>query len=753
MAALFLVADTAPGAARVELARAPRLDLPRVVSPAPALVEARLRLPARAQLAIEREIDRAIERGEMPGAMVIAGNRAGVFFRRAFGLHSVEPRRPLGEDAVFDLASVTKAVATATGLAALVEDGRVRYDDLVAKHLPAFAAEDKRRITLRHLLTHTSGLPAVNAVPLSRLEGIATTPLLDEPGARYRYSDLGFIVLGEVVARAAGEPLERFVARRLFEPLGLSDTEFRPAPGPRLVPTAREGADFLTGTVHDPRARALGGVAGHAGLFSSADDLGRLARCLLASGSLDGRRVLREGTVRDMTRALEVPGARVALGWDSPDEPAAAAFSAQSFGHEGFTGTSLWIDPVRDRFVVFLSSRLHPDGKGRVAPTAQAIRTLVAHAEPEPDQPRVELGIDRLAREGFARLRGRRVALLTHAPARDASGRRALDLLASAPGLSLVRVVTPEHGLSASEEGAVPDGRDARTGLPVLSSYGAGASSRAWAGVDTVVVDLVDAGARFYTYVATLLEALESGRRVVVLDRPNPSGGLRVAGPVSRGVPRSLVDPHPLPVMHGMTLGELARFMAHERRLAVGPEVVPLGGWRREMRFEDTGLPWFDPSPNLRSPRAALLYPGVALFEFTNLSVGRGTATPFELVGAPWLDARAVIQSVGPMAGVRLEARDFTPETPPFRGQVCQGIRFSIHDPAELSPLTLAFALARALRAVHPTEWRYEGVGVLLRNDAAERALAAGARPEAVEASFALDLEELAVRRRQWLLY
>lgn len=753
VAALLLAADAAPRAARVELARAPRLALPRVVSPAPALAEARLRLPARTQLAIEREIDRAIERGEMPGAMVIAGNRAGVFFRRAFGLHSVEPRRPLGEDAVFDLASLTKAVATATGLAALVEDGRVRYDDLVAKHLPAFAAEDKRRITLRHLLTHTSGLPAVNAVPLSRLEGIATTPLLDEPGARYRYSDLGFIVLGEVVARAAREPLERFVARRLFEPLGLGDTEFRPGSGPRLVPTEREGEAYLTGVVHDPRARALGGVAGHAALFSSADDLARFARCLLARGSLDGRRVLREETVREMTRALEVPGARVALGWDAPDEPATAALSARSFGHEGFTGTSLWIDPVRDRFVVFLSSRLHPDGKGRIAPTARAIRALVAGAALDPEQPRVELGIDRLAREGFARLTGRRVALLTHAPARDASGRRTLDLLASAPGISLVRVVTPEHGLSAYEEGAVPDGRDARTGLPVLSLYGAGASSRAWAGVDTVVVDLVDVGARFYTYVATLLDALESGRRVVVLDRPNPSGGLRVAGPVSRGVPRSLVDPHPLPVMHGMTLGELARFLAYERRIDPLPEVVPLGGWRREMRFEDTGLPWFDPSPNLRSPRAALLYPGIALFEFTNLSVGRGTATPFELVGAPWLDAPAVIQRVGPVAGVRLEVRDFTPASGPFRGQVCRGIQLGVHDPALLSPLSLAFALARALRQVHPRQWQYSGIGVLLRSDATLRALAAGASAEEVEAGFALELEGLAVRRRQWLLY
>lgn len=751
LSALVSVADAAPGATRVELRHLAWPSAPRVELPPPA-ARAGLRLPERVQVGIERELDRAIERGDLPGAVVIVGRRDGISFRRAFGLCSVEPvRRPMAADAVFDLASVTKAVATATSVAALVEDGRLRYDDPVAKHLPSFAARPE--ITLRHLLTHTSGLPAVNPVPSSGVAQIAATPLADAPGARYRYSDLGFIVLGEVVARASREPLERYVVGRLFEPLGLADTRFRPAAGPRLVPTERDGDGFLLGAVHDPRARALGGVAGHAGLFSSADDLARFARMLLSGGVLDGRRVLREATVREMTRAFEVPGARLTLGWDAPDEPGGAAFSARSFGHDGFTGTSLWLDPERDRFVVFLSSRLHPHGKGRAAPTAQAIRRWVAQADEVPDARKVELGIDRLAGEAFARLRGRRVALLTHAAARDGEGRRTVDRLFEQPEIELVRLLSPEHGLGASAEGPVADGRDARTGLPIVSLYGGGSHARAWAGIDTVVVDLVDAGARFFTYLATLLEALESGRRVVVLDRPNPSGGLVVAGPVSRARPRSLVDPHPLPVMHGMTLGELARLLVAERGLDTPLEVVRLAGWRRGMRFDDTGLPWFAPSPNLPSPRAALLYPGVALLELTNLSVGRGTPTPFELVGAPWLDAQAVLQALGPVAGVRAEAAAFTPESGPFRGTTCQGIRLVVSDAARLRPLSLGLSLARALRRVHAQEWEYYGVGTLLGSPAALSAIASGESPEVIEARCASELEEFALRRRQHLLY
>lgn len=764
--ALLLGADAHPHARRSPLVRSalgtftvPALAVAPVQRPA-AAPRAPLRLPARIQLAIEREVDRAIERGDMPGAVVVIGRRDGITFRRAFGLASVEPSaRPMHEDSVFDLASVTKAVATATSVAALVEEGRVRYDDPVARYVPSFAADDKRGITLRHLLTHTAGLPPVNELAAaerglpSLLASIGALRLASAPGERYGYSDLGFIVLGEVVARASGEPLDGFARRRLFEPLGLASTAFRPGPGPRLVPTERVGDAFLTGRVHDPRARALGGVAGHAGLFASADDLARFSRMLLGNGSLDGTRVLRPETVREMTRPADVPGARVTLGWDAPDDPGRAAFSEKSFGHEGFTGTSLWIDPERDQFVVFLSSRLHPDGKGRVAPTAQAIRALVGARHEEEAGARIQLGIDRLADEDFARLRGHKVALLSHSAARDRHGQRSIDRLFQALGADLVRVLAPEHGVSADLEGFVHETRDARTGLAVVSLYAEKpVEDAAFSGVDTVVVDLVDAGARFYTYLALLRSVLESGRRVVVLDRPNLGDALHPDGPVSTGTQR-FVDPHPLPVLHGMTFGELARLIAFERGLANSPDVVELVGYTRELSFDETGLPWFDPSPNLRSPAAALLYPGVALLEQTNLSVGRGTATPFELVAAPWLDAPRVIAMLGQLAGLEASAAEVVPDRGPYAGERCAAIRFRVTNRRAVRPVELGLALAHALESVHPGEWQPAGMAALLAHSATLDAIRAGAPVPALRKRFESELAAFAARRQRWLLY
>lgn len=761
--ALAVAADSARADARSVLRQTPRLVLPslaRTPPPAPSKPAASLRLPVATELAIEREIDHAIEHGDMPGAVVVVGRRSGVSFRRAFGLAAVLPApRPMTADAVFDLASVTKAVATATSIAALVEDGQLAYDEPIARSLPIFATEDKRGITLRHLLTHTSGLPAVNPVPThpvgarEMLADIAGTKLVSAPGEQYRYSDLGFIALGEVVRHRAKESLDHFVARRLFAPLGLRNTRFVPGGGPRLVPTEKEGEAFLLGTVHDPRARALGGVAGHAGLFSTADELARFARMLLAGGELDDKRVLRAGTVARMTAPIEVPGARVALGWDSPDDPTRSVFSARSFGHEGFTGTSLWIDPQADRFVVFLSSRLHPDGKGRVAPTAQAIRALVAHVREEPRQPVVELGIERLLRNGAKLLGGARVAYLTHSAARDGEGRRSVDRLFEVLGARLVRIVTPEHGMSGTLEGPVPNGRDPRTDLPIVSLYGAASSAPAWQGVDTIVVDLVDVGVRFYTYLSALRTALESGRRVVVLDRPNPNGGLDVEGPVSLAAPPSLIDPHPLPVMHGMTFGELARMLLAERGLGTRLEVLPMTGWRRGMSFGDTGLSWFAPSPNLRSASAARLYPGLALLELTNVSVGRGTSTPFEVVAAPWLDAPELIRVVGPVAGVRFRAGDVTPSAGPYRGERCAAVFFALTDPAALRPVDLGLGLARALRLTHPETWETRNLGVLLGGSAARDALLSDEPLASVERTFAAQAAAFVERRRPYLLY
>jgi len=417
-----------------------------------------------------------------------------------------------------------------------------------------------------------------------------------------------------------------------------------------------------------------------------------------------------------MTHPLSLPDARVTLGWDSPDHPETAAGSAASFGHDGFTGTSLWIDPVRDRFVIVLSSRLHPHGRGRAAPLARALRILFARARPTRVPRPIESGIDRLAAEGFRSVTGRHIAFLTHAAARDRSGRRSLDVAYEALGSRLVRVLTPEHGLDARHEGPGPDTADALTGLTTASVYGNGVDA-ALSGIDTLLVDLVDAGVRFYTYEGSLFAALRAAERrhvkVVVLDRPNPLGGEVIEGPTSDPTPRSLVNPSELPIRHGMTLGELARLFVAEQALATDLRVVPVSGWQRREHFDPSRQQWFAPSPNLRSPAAAELYPGVALFETTNLSVGRGTRAPFEVLGAPWLDAARLARDVR-VAGVELRATELVPSAGPHRGERCRGVAFRIVDPDRFRPVDLGLAIAVELVAKQSEAWQRDALGLLL---------------------------------------
>ncbi len=698
-----------------------------------------------------------MRRGDLPGAVIEAGTRAGVIFRRAYGFQSLEPtERPMQPDAIFDLASVTKAAATATSVAALVESGKLSYDAPASRYLRALDLPDKRAITLRQLLTHTSGLPADNVIAsdehglASAVRAIASLHLAAPPGTRYVYSDLGFILLGAIVERAAGEPLDAFATEHLFKPLELSSTGFRPAPDKRLVPTERRGDHFLLGVVQDPRSRALGGVAGHAGLFSSADDLGRFARMLLHRGELDGVRVLAPTTVARMTAPIAVPGARVALGWDVPDDPSTAAFSPDSFGHEGYTGTSLWIDPRRGLFVVFLSSRLHPDGKGRVVPLARAIRRVIAGASHnlQPAESIAKPGIDTLEQNGAGPLAGKRIALLTNDAARDSDGKRTTDALFAMPGVQLVRLLAPEHGIAVDGSGKE---QDALTRTPVVNVY---RRAPALGDVDMAVVDLPDVGVRFYTYAASMLRlmraAARAGKPVVVLDRPDPIGG-RVAGPPADPGPSSLIRPFPTPIQHGMTLGELARLFAGELDIGVKLAVVEATGWRRTERFAQTGLMWFAPSPNLPTPDAALLYPGVALFETTNLSVGRGTAKPFELLGAPWLDAQRLVQQLGRPPGVLAQLAAFVPRAAPYAGQLCHGVLFSVVDPARARPIALALRIAEALRSV--PDWDRSGFALLLDSRRAHDATLAGDPVPRIVAAWQPALDAFKRVRSRYLLY
>jgi CubicO group peptidase (beta-lactamase class C family) len=343
--------------------------------------------------AVADEVEAAIAAKKLPGCVVLVGSRDRVVHREAYGYRRIEPAsEKMTVDTVFDLASLTKPIATATSVMILVERGKLRLDDPVSRHLPQFAAHGKDAIRIEHLLLHTAGLIADN--PLAdyydgrerAIERILSLKPVALPGERFIYSDVCFIVLGLLVEEVSGEALDDFARGNVFVPLGMHDTSFRPDERlrARAAPANKRGDNWLTGEVHDPRSARLGGVAGHAGVFSTTDDLAKYAQAMLNKGRRGNRRLFSEETWQVMTRPHELPTrGRRALGWDIEtgySTNRGKQLSPAAFGHGGFTGTSIWIDPEYDLFVIFLSNRLHPDGKGSVNPLAGRIAEIVAAA-------------------------------------------------------------------------------------------------------------------------------------------------------------------------------------------------------------------------------------------------------------------------------------------------------------------------------------------------------------------------------------
>ena len=757
------------------------------------------------EAAIDAAVADAIATHELPGAVVVIGRHDGVLFRRAYGLREAEPEQvPMTVDTVFDLASLTKPLATATSLMVLVERGAIALDDPVAKYVPECAVNGKSAITLRHLLLHVSGLPAdtpVSDFSLGRPEiirRICDARLRAAPGAGSIYSDVGFVLLEEVIRRVTGRELPEFASEAIYAPLGMRDTGFLPDEDHRRRAAWTELVEgtWRVGVVHDPRAYRLGGVAGHAGLFSTADDVATYARAILGGGAVDGKRVLAPGTVAAMIAPYDVPGSIRALGWSAQSQWRGEGLSSRTVGHFGYTGTAIWIDPDKDLFTVVLTNRVHPDGKGDSKPLVARINTLAAaaiggragrvftcaNARDGGDAGGGEAGfanvagdaaaagdllggvlpgIDVLRLEGFDRVRGMRLGLITNASGIARDGTRTIDVLAAAPGVQLTAIFSPEHGLGGTENGKVADDHDARTGLPVYSLYGEhfAPSPEVLANLDALLFDVQDVGTRFFTYGSTMLRALEAaaahGVRFIVLDRPNPIDGVDVAGPVLSPDAHNFVNYHPLPVRHGMTLGELATMFNADEHLGAALSVVTMRGWRREEYGDDTGLPWVNPSPNLHDVAEALLYPALGLLEATNLSVGRGTDTPFEHVGAPWIDADAfttALRAEG-LDGVRIEAEVFTPASDRFAGRACNGVRLAVTDRAHFDPVRTGLALARVLRRLYRGAWELQKMDRLLGCPAATNAIDQGMTLDAIVATYQADLAAFIAKREKYLLY
>lgn len=877
-------------------------------------------------------INDAISKHKLPGAVLLVGHDGQIIYHHAYGNRKIageagidgmpSPAEPMTEDTIFDMASLTKCLATATAIMQLYEQGKLRFDDPIQTYLPEFNPSqdvERAKVTVRMLLTHYSGEPADvslkdswGLVAPDRSEGFhraLMTPLQSAPAATFRYSDINFILLGMLVEKLSGQTEDVYTLEHIFRPLGMTSTRYRPisgcnpyqptvssplpprdlparcpeliaAPQPlqRIAPTAHddEGSAstnptfdrLLTGFVHDPTTRRMGGVAGHAGVFSTARDVALYAQALLDKLLYDkGPFPLQQSTLQIMTR-MQQPGANAqqliaagiaqqaalanrdfnsdpnqdlllapaypaikgqslrAFGWDIDtafSKPRGVVFPIGSFGHTGFTGTTLWIDPQSNTYYVLLSNAIHPRGnppisnlRGEVATAISAALQLygfcadvLAACHTETAAKTTLTGLDALEWSHFAELatiaaqhnNQLRLGLLTNQSGIDSQHRRTIDVLSTflpeaIPSAHLVTLFSPEHGIAGRFDSTrIGAETDAATGLHVTSLYGAKDSDKRPSheqlkDLDAVVIDLQDAGVHFWTYETILgyfLEASAQEQRafnhkldIVVLDRPNPIGGTAVQGPIVDEKLESYTGYMPLPARHGMTFGELACYInrykldtATSNPLNAPLTVVRMQHWKRDEYFDQTGLTWTNPSPNLRSVEAAVAYPALGLIEGTNLSVGRGTETPFSFFGAgapakdektgmqvpAWFKASDVtaILMARRIPGVRFEATkiDISEDQNhyPYHGQRIEAVRTIITDRASLDAPELGIEILSALHKLYPTQFRLDRATPLVANQATVDAIARGEDPRDIAQLWEQPINRFKAAREAILLY
>ncbi|MEJ7624326.1 MAG: exo-beta-N-acetylmuramidase NamZ domain-containing protein [Pyrinomonadaceae bacterium] len=821
--------------------------------------------PAKLNL-IDALVEQDIKDKKLPGAVVLVGHRGKIVFRKAYGNRSLVPTvEKMTVDTIFDVASLTKPIATATSIMILVEQGKLRLNDTIGKFITDIDDPEAKKVTIQQLLIHTSGyrpdfdLGEKWTGREGMLAALKKEKLRAVPGTKFVYSDIGFIVLAEIVRRSVGvtpftadaECYNRhtlLAEGEIFNVLEMRDTllfceamtpnsaaaDARRAIQSRIAPTenvrnqnsylgakfegeTQTGNRILRGQVHDPTAYRMFGLAGHAGLFSTADDLARYCQMLLNGGIAPGpnqRRILSAQTVAKMTAPYVVSedGATRGLGWDintSFSSNRGELFPLGSFGHTGFTGTSTWIDRVSQTFVVFLSNRVHPDGKGDVTPLRAKVATVVASAvEDTPIEvyrlaestynsavaaqlPKfkeaveavrragtqaplpatlpsgvttvtVLNGIDILERDKFRQLDGLKIGLVTNHTGRNLAGRPTIDILNEAKNLKLIALFAPEHGIRGDlDQEGLKDSKDEKTGLPIYSLYGETRRPKPeqLKDLDALVYDIQDIGVRFWTYTATLKnvmeEAAKAGKPVFILDRPNPIRGDVVEGSLGEEDKLSFVAAHTTPVRNGMTIGEHGTMMNVERKIGADVRVIKMENWSRSMWFDETGQTWVNPSPNMRSLTEATLYPGIGLFETTNISVGRGTDTPFEVIGAPWIDGVKLAKYLNEknLPGVRFVPVRYKPKASVYKDEDLGGVNIIITDRRQFRSVRTGFELAAALRKMYPNDWTAERSLRLVVNQGVVDRIKAGESAEAIESAWQKDLSDFLRRRAPFLLY
>ena len=803
---------------------------------------------------IDALVEKSIADKKTPGAVVLVGHQGKIVYRKAFGNRAVVPNvEKMTVDTIFDLASLTKVVATTTSIMQLVEQGKIRLNDTIGNFIPEIEDKDVKKVTIQQLLTHTGGFrPDFDLREKwtgreGMLDALKREKLRTPAGTKFVYSDIGFIVLGEIVGRLEDSTdcpysncPDRFAERNIFANLKMKDSAFfrlgnksvenlmrqidifdkRVAPtenikgqnsylGSTFEGDEKTGDKILRGQVHDPTAFRMGGVAGHAGLFSTADDLARFCQMLLNGGILDGKRILSANTVARMTAPIVVSedGATRGLGWDintAFSSNRGELFPLGSFGHTGFTGTSVWIDRVSQTFVIFLSNRVHPDGKGDVSDVRAKIATVAAAAvedvpieairlaediyysqvaaqtekfkansskfkveKSEDQKPKTKFqtvlnGIDVLKKNNFKELNNLKIGLVTNQTGKDLLGNQTIDVLKAAPNVNLTALFSPEHGIRGElDQSKIKDSIDEKTGLPVYSLYGETRRPKPeqLKDLDAIVFDIQDIGVRFYTYEATLLNILEEAAKarkpVFVLDRPNPINGADIEGAIADADKLSFVVSHTVPVRHGLTIGELAQMMNSEKKIGADLRIIKMENWARSMWFDQTMQTWTNPSPNMRSLTEATLYPGIGLLETTNLSVGRGTDTPFEIVGAPYIDGRelAALLNKREIKGVRFIPLRFTPNTSVFKGENLGGINIIVTDRENFEPVKTGIEIAAALRKLYPNDWKIENYNRLLANSEIYEKIKNADSPENIDKLQQKGLDNFKSRRAEFLLY
>ncbi len=758
-------------------------------------------LPERLSVADEVVKD-AVEHKNVPGAVLLIARDGNVVLRKAYGFAGARPQtRAMREDTVFDLASLTK-LFTATAAMRLLEEGKIALDAPVANYLPAFknvadATGERAQITIRHLMTHSAGFPAGGAYAgktrtvAQITEEIAASPHKYAPGTQFLYSDFSFITLGAVIEAVSGQTLDAYCHDIIFAPLGMKDTAFRPQGelAQRAASTSPD-ADLpeLRGKVHDPTAAALNGVAGSAGIFSTADDLAKFCQMFLNGGEYGGARILKPETVALMTsKQSPFAGSARGLGFDL-DSPYSirGALPPGSFGHTGFTGTSLWIDPLTKSFIVLLANGVHGKPPVVLTPLRRMVSSIVAASFADlslgpgrlsstlpkslEESVQVQTGLDVLMAENFKRLEGKKVGIVCNHTAVDRKGNHLVDSVFANKNVSIVALFSPEHGIRGALDESIKSSTDEKTGLKIYSLYDTGltpetryrATPEMLTGIDTLVFDVQDIGVRYYTYISTLGYLLESAAKnkikVLVLDRPNPLGGLTVEGPLLNAESASFIGYHTMPISHGMTIGELALMFNAERKIGADIEVVKMPNWNRRLLFDQTGMTWVNPSPNIRNVRQAAIYPGVGILEGMPISVGRGTDAPFEVIGAPWMDGVALAENLNArrLAGVSFAPTRFTPVSSKFKNEECSGVQIMLWDRRLCRPTELGIHLADALARLFPEKMDAKTLEIMHRwigNKTIPAQIAQGTPPEEIIASWSKDVDAWLARRKAFLLY